>query len=315
MNIVTLRITCRLGAAAALCGLLTGCADRKPPIAPSVPPRQFATPEEAASALVAASEKYDVPALKAIFGSEGDDIVSSEDTIADRNNAIAFAAEARVHERLEFDSARTTAVLNVGVDDWPMPIPIVEQGGRWHFDAASGREEVLRRRIGGNELNAIQVCHDYVDAQRTYAFTRRDESIVNQYAQRVISTPGKQDGLAWRAADGTWQGPMGETIAQYISEGYSERYEPFHGYYFKILRGQGPAAPLGKMDFMVEGAMLGGFALGAAPADYEVTGIKTFIVSYEGIVYEKDLGETTLEQFKTMERYNPDSTWRAVQDP
>ena len=315
MNTVTMRITCQLGTAATLCGLLTGCGDRRPPTAPSVPPQQFATAEEAASALVAAAAQYNVPALKAILGSDGDDLVASEDTIADRNHAIAFASEARVHQRLDFDSARTSAVLNVGADGWPAPIPIVEQGGRWHFDAASGREEVLRRRIGGNELNAIQVCHDYVDAQRTYAFTRHDGSIVNQYAQRVISTPGKQDGLAWRATDGTWQGPMGETIAQFISEGYSERYEPFHGYYFKILKGQGPAAPLGAMDFMVEGAMLGGFGLVAAPADYEVTGIKTFIVSYEGIVYEKDLGENTVEQFRVMERYNPDSTWQVVRDP
>jgi len=315
MNTITMRFGRQLRVAAALCGVLTGCGDRKPPTPPTVPPQQFATPEEAASALVSASEKYDVPALKMILGSDGDDLVSSEDTIADRNHAIAFAAEARVHERLEFDSAKTTVVLNVGAEDWPMPIPIVEQAGRWHFDAASGREEVLRRRIGGNELNAIQLCRDYVDAQRTYSFTRRDGSIVNQYAQRVVSTPGKQDGLAWRAADGTWQGPMAETIAQYISEGYSERYDPFHGYYFKILKGQGPAAPLGEMNFMVEGAMLGGFALVAAPADYGVTGIKTFIVSWEGTVYEKDLGQATLEAFKTMERYNPDSTWQVVQNP
>ncbi len=315
MNTITTRRTRQLGMAAVMCGVLTGCADKTPLPAPSVPPQQFATAEAAASALVAAAAQYNIPALKAILGSDGDDLVASEDTIADRNHAIAFASEARVHERLEFNSARTAAVLNVGADDWPMPVPIIEQGGRWHFDAASGREEVLRRRIGQNELDAIQVCRDYVEAQRAYSLEKHDGTFVNQYAQRVISTPGKQDGLAWRAADGTWQGPMGETIAQYISEGYSERYKPFHGYYFKILKGQGPAAPLGAMDFMVEGAMLGGFGLVAAPADYEVTGIKTFIVSYEGIVYEKDLGETTLEQFKTMERYNPDSTWRAVQDP
>ena len=312
MNTITTRIARQLAVATVMCSLFAGCGDRKPPTAPAVPPQQFATPEEAASALIAASANYNVPALMAILGSEGDDLVSSEDTIADRNHAIAFATEARVQERLEFDSARTTAVLNVGAEDWPMPIPIVEQGGKWSFDVAAGREEILRRRIGGNELNAIQVCHDYVDAQRTYAFTRRDGSIVNQYAQRVISTPGKQDGLAWRAADGTWQGPMGETIAKYIAEGYSERYEPFHGYYFRILKAQGPAAPLGEMDFMVEGAMLGGFALVAAPADYGVTGIKTFIVSWEGVVYEKDLGDGTLEAFKTMALYNPDSTWQPV---
>jgi len=178
-----------------------------------------------------------------------------------------------------------------------------------------GKEEVLRRRIGQNELDAIQLCRDYVEAQRAYSLEKHDGTIVNQYAQRVISTPGKQDGLAWRAADGTWQGPMGESLARFISEGYTERYEPFHGYYFKILKGQGPSAPLGAMDFRVEGAMIGGFALVAAPADYGVTGIQTFIVGYEGIVYEKDLGENTVEEFRAIERYNPDTTWQVVQGP
>ncbi len=179
---------------------------------------------------------------------------------------------------------------------------------------SAGKEEILRRRIGQNELDAIAVCRGYVEAQREYSLTRHDGVLVNQYAQRVISTPGKQDGLSWRAADGTWQGPVGEEIARFIGEGYSDKSQPFHGYYFKVLKGQGPDAPLGAMDFMVEGAMIGGFALVAAPAEYGVTGIQTFIVSWEGVVYQKDLGEKTLDAFKTMERYNPDSTWQAVQD-
>jgi hypothetical protein len=306
-----MRITCHLSVAAALCGLVTGCGDRKP----TLPERTFATPEDAVAALVAAAETHDVPELKAILGPEGDMLVTSTDTVQDRNRAMAFAAEARVHTRLEFDSARTSAVLNVGAEDWPMPIPIVEQGGQWYFDAAAGADELLRRRVGGNELDAIKACHDYVEAQRAYSLERHDGALVNQYAQRVISTPGKQDGLAWQAADGTWQGPLGEEMARFISEGYTERYEPFHGYYFKILKGQGPDTPLGAMDFMVEGAMIGGFALVAAPADYGVTGIQTFIVSWEGVVYQKDLGDTTLEAFRTMERYNPDSTWAAVEQP
>jgi hypothetical protein len=255
-----------------------------------------------------------VTELTAILGKEGEALVSSEDTILDRNNAIAFAAEARVRQRLEYDESRKSAVLTVGAGDWPLPIPIVEQGGKWYFDAEAGHEEVLRRRIGRNELNAIEVCRDYVDAQWTYALEKHDGALVNQYAQRVISTPGKHDGLAWRTADSTWQGPLGETIAQYIAEGYRERYEPFHGYYFKILKGQGPAAPLGEMDFMVKGAMIGGFAMVAAPAEYMVTGVMSFLVSHDGVVYQKDLGETSVELFRAMERFDPDSTWKPVQD-
>ncbi|MBP2648411.1 MAG: hypothetical protein H6Q77_2035 [Gemmatimonadetes bacterium] len=314
MNTMTMRVTYRLGMAAAVFSLLAACGERKSP-ARSVPERTFATPEEAVTAMVAAAERFDVPELKAILGPEGEPLVASADTVADRNHAAAFAAEARVHQRLEFDSTRTSAVLNVGAEDWPSPIPIVERDGRWYFDAAAGKEEILRRRIGQNELDAITVCRGYVEAQRDYARVRHDGALVNQYAQRVISTPGKQDGLAWRTADGTWRGPVGEEIAGYITEGYTDRSKPFHGYYYKVLKGQGPAAPLGEMNFVVAGAMIGGFALVAAPADYGVTGIQTFIVSYEGIVYEKDLGEKTLEAFKAMERYNPDSTWQVVQVP
>jgi hypothetical protein len=317
-----LHLARRLGTAAGVLGLLAGCGDAKrsdsagesAPPADTTPPREFATPESAAAALVTAAEKFDVPALKDILGGVGADLVESEDTVQDRTTATAFAAEARQKQRLEFDSTKSTAVLSVGPADWPMPIPLVERDGKWAFDAAAGREEVLRRRIGRNELDAIQVCLGYVEAQRTYALTRHDGAMVNQYAQRVISTPGKQDGLAWQSAGGKWEGPVGEEIARAIAEGYKDKREPYHGYYFKILKGQGPAAPMGQMDFVVDSAMIGGFALVAAPADYLVTGVNTFIVSYEGIVYEKDLGDRTLEEFRKMERYNPDSTWKAVPD-
>jgi hypothetical protein len=311
MNAASLRVALRLGAAVAVLVVLAGCGDAKSPASAkgSVAPQQFRTPEEAAAALVTAAEKFDVPALKAILGSAGVQLVESADTVRDSTNATAFAAEARTRQRLEFDSTKTAAVLSVGETDWPLPMPIVEHNGKWSFDAAAGREEVLRRRIGRNELDAIQVCRGYVEAQHAYALDKHDGSLLNQYAQHVISTPGKHDGLAWRDADGTWQGPVGETIARFIAEGYTDRSEPFHGYYFKVLKGQGPAAPMGEMDFMVEGAMIGGFALVAAPAEYLVTGVKTFIVSHDGIVYQKDLGKQTLEQFRKMERYNPDSTW------
>jgi Protein of unknown function (DUF2950) len=319
------RIARRFGASVGVIGvvgLLGGCGDAKPPVSTgakppaaskdSVPPQQFDSPAAAAAALVAAAEKFDVPALKRILGTAGEPLVASEDTVLDRNNATAFAAEARTHHRLEFDSTKTQAVLSVGATDWPLPMPIVERDGKWSFDAAAGQQEILQRRIGRNELAAIEVCRGYVEAQRAYALVKHDGARVNQYAQRVISTPGKQDGLAWRAADGTWRGPVGEAIARVIGDGYTDRTQPFHGYYFKILKGQGPAAPFGEMDFMVKGAMIGGFALVAAPAQYLVTGVQTFIVSHDGIVYQKDLGERTLEQFRTMERYNPDSTWKPV---
>ena len=318
----TLHLARRLGTAAGVLGLLAGCGDAKrsdsagesAPPADTTPPREFATPESAAAALVTAAEKFDVPAMKDILGGVGADLVESKDTVQDRRTTTAFAAEARQKQRLEFDSTKSTAMLSVGPADWPMPIPLVERDGKWAFDAAAGREEVLRRRIGRNELDAIQVCRGYVEAQREYALTRHDGAMVNQYAQRVISTPGKRDGLAWQTAGGKWEGPVGEEIARAIAEGYKDKREPYHGYYFKILKGQGPAAPMGQMDFVVDSAMIGGFALVAAPAEYLVTGVNTFIVSYEGIIYEKDLGDRGLEEFRTMERYNPDSTWKAVPD-
>jgi hypothetical protein len=278
----------------------------------AVPGKAFATPEAAAEALVAAAEQFDMPALREILGSEGEDIIASEDTVLDRMNAAAWAEEARTQLRLERDSTGTVVTLVAGAEDWPLPIPVVADGGQWRFDAAAGLEEVLRRRVGRNELDAVDLCRGYVEAQKEYALVKHEGALVNQYAQRIISTPGKQDGLAWRMEDGTWAGPVSEGIAQAIADGYTSRTEPFHGYYFKILKGQGPAAPLGDLDFVVQGAMIGGFALVAAPAVYGVTGIKTFIVSHDGIVYEKDLGEQTAEAFQAMERYNPDSTWTAV---
>jgi hypothetical protein len=322
MNSAILRFARRLGAAAGVLGMLAGCGDAKSSASSAesaapedtAPPRPFASPESAAAALVAAAEKFDITELKAILGGDGAVLVETEDTVQDRTTVTAFAAEARQKQRLELDSTKSVAVLSVGPADWPMPIPIVKQDGKWVFDAAAGREEVLRRRIGRNELDAIQVCRGYVEAQREYALTRHDGAKVNQYAQHVISSPGKQNGLAWQTRDGKWAGPVGEEIARAIAEGYKDRYEPYHGYYFKILKGQGPAAPLGQMDFVVDSAMIGGFALVAAPAEYLVTGVNTFIVSHDGIVYEKDLGDRTLEEFRKMERYNPDSTWRAVPD-
>jgi hypothetical protein len=276
-------------------------------------PRSFDTPQQAADGLVQAAEKFDVVALAQIFGPDGEDIVFSGEFAQDRKHATDFAAEAREKERVSVDpKSRNRAFILVGDEDWPFPVPLVKSGEKWSFDAKAGRQELLYRRIGANELDAIQICHGYVEAQHNYALQKREGYDLNQYAQRIISTPGTQDGLAWQNPDGTWGGPIGEKIAQAIEQGYSSRSEPYHGYFFKILKGQGPAAPLGQMDFVVKGVMIGGFALVAAPAQYGVTGVRSFIVSHDGVVYDNDLGPKSLDEFQKMERFNPDRSWSPV---
>ena len=275
--------------------------------------KAFNTAEEAAKALVEAADTYDVPALLEILGSDGQDLVASEDPAQDKNRAAAFAALAREKAFVTTDSSNRRAELTVGNDGWPLPIPIVKRSGKWYFDTKAGRQEILFRRIGENELDAIQICRGFVEAQHEYAADKHDGSELNQYAQRIISTAGKQDGLAWQNADGSWGGPVGEGAAKAIEQGYTAG-QPYHGYYFKVLKGQGPAARMGEMDFVVNGVMIGGFALVAAPAQYRVTGVKTFMVSHDGIVYEKDFGPDTPTVFKNMERYNPDKTWRRTDE-
>lgn len=273
----------------------------------------FDTPERAADALVDAAAKFDVDALHQIFGSTGDDVYLTGEYPQDRQRAIEFAAEAREKKSISMDpKTGSRAFLIVGDEDWPFPVPIVKLGDKWYFDAKSGRQELFYRRIGSNELDAIDICNGYVEAQYEYAYKPREGYSVNQFAQRIISTPGKQDGLAWQDSDGSWGGPVGEKIAHAIEQGYTANAQPYHGYFFKILKGQGPAAPLGEMNYVVEGAMIGGFALVAAPAEYGVTGIKTFMVSNDGVVYQKDLGPATLNEFIKMEVFNPDSSWAPV---
>jgi len=291
-------------------------AQGKPEPATAPAQKTFATAREAADALIAAAESFDRPALKSILGPDGDYLVAPGEPAQDQATAKAFAAKAREKLAVVADPKNSNhATIIVGDQDWPLPIPIIRKGGRWHFDSAAGRQEILYRTIGGNELDAIQICRGYVEAQREYALETHEGSSVNQYAQHIISSPGKRDGLAWRNPDGTWGGPVGENIARAIEQGYTpERVLPYHGYLFKTLTKQGPAAPLGEMDFVVEGAMIGGFALVAAPAEYLHTGVKTFTVGYDGVVYEKDLGAETFSAFKAMERFNPDKTWTRVVD-
>ena len=305
-----------VGAAALSCVLLVGTAPRaraQSLLATSTKARTFATAEEAANALVAAVENFDETALTDILGPDSYDIIHTGEPERDREVAGEFASLARVKKGIALDPMnRRRAVLTIGEDDWPFAVPIVKQGGKWAFDAKAGRRELLYRRIGRNELDAIEICRGYVEAQHAYALVKREGYDVNQYAQHIISTPGKQDGLAWQNPDGTWGGAVGEKFARALEKGYSDRTQPFHGYYFKVLKGQGPAAPLGEMDFVLKGVMIGGFALVAAPSVYGVTGVKTFMVSHDGVVYEKDLGPTTLTILKEMERFNPDKTWTPV---
>jgi hypothetical protein len=274
--------------------------------------RGFDKPQAAADALIEAAQRYDVPLLENILGPRSEEIVSSKDPVQDRNRAREFSAKAAEKTSVEVDPKNPRrATLMVGNDGWPFPAPIVERGGKWYFDAKEGRDEILRRRVGQNELDAITVCRGFVDAQKEYA----ENSPEHQYAQRIISTPGKKDGLYWKNPDGTAGGPMADAIARAIREGYSTaKPAAYHGYYFKVLTGQGPAARLGQLDFVTHGLMIGGFALVAAPAEYRVTGVKTFMVSHDGVVYQKDLGPNTLKSFEAMDRYNPDKTWTATDD-
>ena len=277
--------------------------------------KAFPTAQEAADALIAAAEKYDETALVEILGPDSYDIVHTGEPARDREVAQKFAEQARIKTSVKLlPKNPRRAILEIGDEDWPFAVPIVKVGSTWSFDTKAGRQELLYRRIGSNELDAIAICRNYVEAQHEFALTKRGTSGVNQYAQRILSTPGKQDGLAWKNEDGSWGGPIGEEVAAAISRGYSNRTEPFHGYFFKILKGQGPAAPLGELDFVVKDVMIGGFALIAFPAQYRLTGVQTFMVSHDGVVYQKDLGPKTTELATAIDRFNPDKSWTPVLD-
>ena len=276
-------------------------------------PRTYPTPRQAAEALAAAASAEDVSTLLAIFGPDGSALVNSGDEVQDRRDRAKFAELAA--EKLDVIVApkhRHVATVVVGSDAWPFPVPLVEEGGKWSFAAKQGLEAVLERRIGANELDAIEICRGYVEAQKEYAAEDRTGTGVLQYAQKVVSSEGKRDGLVWRNPDGSLGGPVAERIAVAISEGYSDKTKPFHGYHFEILKRQGPHAPLGTLDYVVDGKMIGGFALAAWPAEYAVSGVKTFIVSHDGVVYEKDLGRDTAKIVARMDRYDPDKSWKPV---
>jgi hypothetical protein len=277
--------------------------------------KQFSSAKEAADTLVRAADVFDVTALREILGPDAADLITSADPVADKKRATNFATKAKEKTSLNVNpknSKRT--ILSVGNDGFPLPIPIVQRNGKWIFDTKAGRNELLMRQIGSNELDAIEVCRGFVEAQHEYAQEKHDDSQVNQYAQKIISTSGKHDGLAWQNPDGTWGGPVGENVAKAVAEGYSDKTQPYHGYFFKVLKRQGPDAPLGQMEFVINGIMIGGFALVAAPAQYRVTGVKTFVVGSNGIVYQKDLGPDTLKAFTSLDRFNPDKSWHPTDD-
>jgi Protein of unknown function (DUF2950) len=276
--------------------------------------RTFATPQEAAQALVDAAGQNDSAALLKLFGPQGADIVKSGDAAEDKESRAEFAR--RAHEKMDIQTEPSNpnrAVIVAGNQNWPFPVPLVRaKGGQWHFDSARGRVEILARRVGRNELVAIDVSRAYVEAQMEYASRDRDADGILEYAQRIVNSPGKKDGLYTEGeADNLVPKAFADAAAAIASEG--KKVMPYHGYYFRILTAQGAEAEGGARTYVVKGEMIGGFAMIAYPAEYGVSGIKTFIVNHRGVVYEKDLGAATATLAPQVTRFNPDKTWKAVQ--
>jgi Protein of unknown function (DUF2950) len=276
--------------------------------------KTFATPEQAVDSLLAAVRASDTSELMKILGPASKNLISSGDPVADAQARGKFIAAYDDGHQIEKDSD-SRALLAVGKDDWPFPLPIVKHGDSWRFDAAAGAEEILERRIGANELATIEVCRAYVDAQREYAEQDRNNDGFIEYAQKFLSDPGEHDGLYWPTESGEDESPMGPLMAEARAEGY--RFEgkgrtPYHGYLYRILQGQGAAARDGAYDYVLNGHMIAGFALVAFPARYGVSGVMTFIVNHDGVVYQKDLGPRTGEIAKKMTLFDPDPTWKAL---
>ncbi len=280
--------------------------------------RTFATPQEGAQALVGALRPYDPAKLKEILGPEGHEIIASGDEVADRNAAETFvAAYDRKHDLIIEDDSQATLV--VGDDDWPLPIPMVRTNGSWKFDAEAGKDEILARRIGRNELSTIEVCHAIVDAQRDYAGRGLYGDGSGAYAQKFLSDAGQSNGLYWEARPGEPESPLGPFIAEAVAEGYGEggkpasgEPRPYHGYCYRMLTSQGSSAPGGARSYLEQGRMTGGFAAVAWPAEYENSGIMTFIVNGAGVVFQKDLGPDTAKVAGAMTSFDPGDGWEIV---
>jgi hypothetical protein len=281
--------------------------------------KTFTSPAEAATAFADALSGEDTQAAQAVLGPEGEKLLHSGDPVADRKAAQRFLVAYAKQNSLE-QKSEGVVVLHVGERHWPFPIPIVRRNGAWFFDTAAGAGEILSRRIGRNELDAIQVCLAVVDAQREYASIDHDGSGVRAFARRLVSTPGTKDGLYWPSGGAENASPLGPLVARAAEEGYptappAGKRVPYHGYYYRMLTGQGPDAHGGAYEYLVDSRMVGGFALVAYPARYKVSGIMTFIVNHDGTIYEKDFGQDTSELAKNMTTFNPDQTWRRVPAP
>ncbi len=306
----------RCGLTAFALSMLIATAFSLPAFAQDSGQREFKSPQDAFNALLEAARDNDTRELLAIFGPEGKDVISSGDVVADTHARERFVKAAQ--EKVEFSKLDDNAILAlIGKDGWCFPIPIVKSGQGWAFFTEDGKEEIINRRIGRNELNTIQVSLAYVNAQREYAARDRDGSGVLQYAQHFLSQKGKKDGLYWEAAPGEGSSPLGPLFARASEEGYTfrknEKHSPYHGYYFRKLKSQGSNAQGGAFDYVINGKMTAGFGLVAYPAQYGVSGVMTFIVNQQGVVYEKDLGAKTEETAKAITAYDPDKTWKKVE--
>jgi hypothetical protein len=276
----------------------------------------FSSPAEAVRVMVGAMKEGNAKKLRAVFGKAGKELFSSGDDAADRQMREEFVKAYDDKNRIE-NAGRDKAILHVGNEDWSWPIPIVKTGQTWRFDTNAGRQEILARRIGENELAAIQVCLAYVDAQQEYSQEHHTAGTM-EYAQKFISDPGKTDGLCWEEKEVGKESPLGPLVGNACKVDYTARQQadiaqPYHGYYYKILKKQGAHAPGGAYDYVVDGKMIGGFALVAYPARYSLSGIMTFIVNQDGVVYQKDVGKNTEKVAEAMASFDPDQTWKRVQ--
>jgi Protein of unknown function (DUF2950) len=270
--------------------------------------RTFATPQEAIQAIIDAAENNDAAALLQLFGPDGKDILESGDPAEEKESRAEFVRSAHEKLQIEQDPANPDRVtFAVGEQDWPFPVPVIRKDGKWRLDPISGRLEILARRVGRNELNTMEVCRGFVEAQLEYASEDHDKDGILKYAQNIASTPGKQDGLYSEDA------PQHSVTKAFVSATGAPKPEPYHGYYFRVLKSQGPAATGGAFDYVVKGKMIGGFALVAWPAEYGVSGVQTFIIDHEGLLYGKDLGINTAALARQMTRFNPDKSWRRVE--
>jgi len=276
--------------------------------------KTFASADEAVKALVTAGRNNDMIELSAILGPGSKDVLSSGDEVADKQGREAFRKA--YDEKNALVPEGDGMVLTIGKNDWPFPIPVVNKGGAWYFDTKKGKEEVLNRRIGRNELDTIQTCLAYVDAQREYAMEYVEGEKLPEYAQKFISDPGKKNGLYWETKEGEKPSPLGPFVVEAMEKGYTKKHAdvpvPVNGYYYKILKAQGKHAPDGAYDYVVHGKMIGGFAAVAYPAKYGNSGVMTFLVNQDGVVYQKNLGKNTEKTAKAIKMYDPDSTWKKV---